>query len=134
MATPLFRKLLAIIPSSRRAFSSLMLAGCRSTTIMIRIPRVNFIQMVSRCAQTTTSAVGPNAFYLSDTKQMESEETKSIDGDLEHHTKMRPPTADAVLKKAYIHIVPKDPLSCPVRSELHRLAPKMNERVFFYNG
>ena len=99
----------------------------------------HYLLVNSRHAQTPSSAVGPNAFYVCDTKDdhMKSEKMSiSMCNEKENQSKVASvATPAAVLKRAYLIIQCENqtPSPCVLRTQLQILAPKMKERVFFYN-
>ena len=103
------------------------------TGLQVKLNCVKHI--ISRSSQTTTSAIGPNAFYDDDAKLAKYRNDEGI-GEmpvlLEKEISV-PKASKEKVSSVYITISSQDLKICPVYSQLHQLAHKLNERIFFYN-
>jgi len=111
-------------------FSALSHTVSRPRISAARPTAVLFLQC-SRLSQTASSAVGPNAFY-SMTKLVSPNADVAISVPIKK-TETPSTTSREVLEKARIHVDMSSCASCEVHQQLHKLAPRMNEVVFFYH-
>lgn len=83
--------------------------------------------------QTTTSAVGPNAFYASDEPITSKRGNIPCNPDSMKSEAMPAVTSPDILAKSYIDVRMDTHEPCKALLEMHAMATKMNEVVFFYN-